>query len=75
MLTPLSLAYRRPVFTRVDHVGIAVADLDEAIAWYARTFDMHCVHQEVNEEQVVEEFKQFLDEVKPEDFSAEADPD
>ena len=31
--------------------------------------------EEVNEEQVVEEFKQFLDEVKPEDFSAEADPD
>ena len=31
--------------------------------------------EEVNEEQVVEEFKQFLDEVKPEDFSAEADAD
>jgi methylmalonyl-CoA/ethylmalonyl-CoA epimerase len=43
------------VFTRVDHVGIAVADLDEAIAWYARTFDVHCVHQEVNEEQGVRE--------------------
>jgi bifunctional DNase/RNase len=27
---------------------------------------------EVNEEQVVEEFKKFLDEVKPEDFSAES---
>ena len=55
MLTPLSLAYRRRVFTRVDHVGIAVADLDEAIAWYARTFDVHSVHQEVNEEQGVRE--------------------
>ena len=43
------------MFTRVDHVGIAVADLDEAIAWYARTFDVHCVHQEVNEEQGVRE--------------------
>jgi methylmalonyl-CoA/ethylmalonyl-CoA epimerase len=43
------------VFTRVDHVGIAVADLDEAIAWYARTLDLHCVHQEVNEEQGVRE--------------------
>jgi uncharacterized protein len=30
---------------------------------------------EVNEEEVVEEFKKFLDEVQPEDFSAEADPD
>jgi methylmalonyl-CoA/ethylmalonyl-CoA epimerase len=43
------------VLTRVDHVGIAVADLDEAIAWYGRTFDMHCVHEEVNEEQGVRE--------------------
>ena len=43
------------MFTRVDHVGIAVADLDEAIAWYARTFDVHSVHQEVNEEQGVRE--------------------
>jgi hypothetical protein len=31
--------------------------------------------EDVNEEEVVEEFKKFLDEVKPEDFSAEADPD
>ncbi len=28
-------------------------------------------HEDVNEEEVVEEFKRFLDEVKPEDFSAE----
>src|SRR6187455_2734006 len=28
-------------------------------------------HDEVNEEQVVEEFKKFLDDVKPDDFSAE----
>jgi hypothetical protein len=26
---------------------------------------------DVNEEQMVEEFKKFLDDVKPEDFSAE----
>ena len=43
------------MFTRVDHVGIAVADLDEAIAWYARTFDVRCVHQEVNEDQGIRE--------------------
>ncbi|MGH3018910.1 MAG: bifunctional nuclease family protein [Gaiellaceae bacterium] len=30
-------------------------------------------HEDVNEEEVVEEFKKFLDEVKPEDFSAEAE--
>ena len=28
-------------------------------------------HEDVNEEEVVEEFKQFLDEVKPEDFSTD----
>jgi len=28
-------------------------------------------HEDVNEEEVVEEFKKFLDEVKPEDFSAD----
>jgi methylmalonyl-CoA/ethylmalonyl-CoA epimerase len=40
---------------RIDHVGIAVADLDEAIAFYARVFGMRCVHEEVNEEQGVRE--------------------
>lgn len=43
------------MFTRVDHVGIAVPDLDEAIAWYAETFDLRSVHEEVNEEQGVRE--------------------
>jgi methylmalonyl-CoA/ethylmalonyl-CoA epimerase len=40
---------------RIDHVGIAVADLDEAIAFYARVFGMRCVHEETNEEQGVRE--------------------
>ena len=30
--------------TAVDHVGIAVADLDEAIAWYATTFGLVATH-------------------------------
>jgi methylmalonyl-CoA/ethylmalonyl-CoA epimerase len=40
---------------RVDHVGIAVADLDEAIDFYANTFGLRCVHQETNEDQGVRE--------------------
>jgi methylmalonyl-CoA/ethylmalonyl-CoA epimerase len=43
------------VFTAIDHVGIAVADLDAAIAWYRDHFDMDVVHEEVNEEQGVRE--------------------
>ncbi len=41
--------------TRIDHVGIAVPDLDEAIAMYEEAFGMRCVHTEVNEEQGVRE--------------------
>jgi methylmalonyl-CoA/ethylmalonyl-CoA epimerase len=40
---------------RIDHVGIAVPDLDEAIDFYGRVFGMRCTHQEVNEEQGVRE--------------------
>ncbi len=41
--------------TRIDHVGIAVADLDAAIEMYETSFGMRCVHVEVNEEQGVRE--------------------
>jgi len=40
---------------RIDHVGIAVADLDEAIEFYRRVFGMACVHVEENAEQGVRE--------------------
>ena len=43
------------MFRRIDHVGIAVADLDAAVAWYAETFGVRSVHEEVNEEQGVRE--------------------
>jgi methylmalonyl-CoA/ethylmalonyl-CoA epimerase len=39
----------------IDHVGIAVADLDAAIEMYEKSFGMRCVHTEVNEEQGVRE--------------------
>jgi methylmalonyl-CoA/ethylmalonyl-CoA epimerase len=40
---------------RIDHVGIAVADLDEALEFYGRVFGMACVHVEDNAEQGVRE--------------------
>ncbi len=43
------------VLTALDHVGIAVPDLDEALAFYAKTFDLVPVHEEVNEEQGIRE--------------------
>ena len=43
------------LFTKVDHVGIAVPDLDEAIAFYRDNFGVVSVHEEVNEQQGVRE--------------------
>jgi methylmalonyl-CoA/ethylmalonyl-CoA epimerase len=43
------------LFTTIDHVGIAVPDLDEAIAFYAKTYGITSVHEEINEEQGVRE--------------------
>ena len=43
------------LFTAIDHVGIAVADLDAAVAFYRDTYGMTLAHEEVNEEQGVRE--------------------
>ena len=43
------------MITRIDHVGVAVADLDAAKAFYAETFGLVTVHEEVNEQQGVRE--------------------
>lgn len=43
------------LFIAIDHVGIAVPDLDEAIAFYTSTFGMRVAHEETNEEQGVRE--------------------
>ena len=40
---------------RVDHVGIAVPDLDEAIAFYRDGFGILSVHEEINDELGVRE--------------------
>jgi methylmalonyl-CoA/ethylmalonyl-CoA epimerase len=44
-----------PLITRIDHVGLAVRDLDATIEFYARVFGVHVVHEEVNEDQGVRE--------------------
>jgi methylmalonyl-CoA epimerase len=42
------------VFELIDHVGVAVSDLERATELYEGTFGMNLVHQETVEEQGVE---------------------
>jgi methylmalonyl-CoA/ethylmalonyl-CoA epimerase len=42
------------MFARIDHIGVAVTDLDEALKLYERDYAMELVHREVVEEQGVE---------------------
>jgi methylmalonyl-CoA/ethylmalonyl-CoA epimerase len=42
------------LFGRIDHIGVAVEDLDAAIELYARGFQMREQHRETVEEQGVE---------------------
>lgn len=44
-----------PGLLGIDHVGIAVADLDAALTFYTQTLGMTLLHQEVNNEQGVHE--------------------
>jgi len=53
MTAPLEIPEH--LFLCIDHVGVAVPDLDEAIAFYRDTFGMELAHEEVNEEQRVRE--------------------
>ena len=56
-MTHASLPSQLPtgLFTAIDHVGVAVPDLDAAIAFYRDSFGMTLAHEEVNEEQGVRE--------------------
>jgi methylmalonyl-CoA/ethylmalonyl-CoA epimerase len=45
----------KPFVTAVDHVGVAVPDLDAAIDFYVDTFGLKVTHTEINEEQGVRE--------------------
>jgi methylmalonyl-CoA/ethylmalonyl-CoA epimerase len=42
------------VFSRIDHIGVAVAELDPAIELYRGSFELTVAHREVVEEQGVE---------------------
>ncbi len=42
------------LFGRIDHIGVAVADLDEAVELYSERFQMREQHRETVEEQGVE---------------------
>ncbi len=46
--------FRRRMFDRIDHVGIAVEDLDGALALFEGTFGMPAAHRETVEDQGVE---------------------
>jgi methylmalonyl-CoA epimerase len=43
-----------PVFGRIDHIGVAVADLDAAIALHEQTYGMPVAHRETVVDQGVE---------------------
>ncbi|CAL9397390.1 Ethylmalonyl-CoA_methylmalonyl-CoA epimerase [Streptomyces sp. enrichment culture] len=43
------------MLTRIDHIGIACADLDATAAFYRATYGFEVFHTEVNEEQGVRE--------------------
>ena len=42
------------MFTRIDHIGVAVEDLDAAMALYETSFEMELAHRETVEDQGVE---------------------
>ncbi len=48
-------SYRlRVVFSRIDHIGVAVEELEPALELYRDSFELHVAHREVVEEQGVE---------------------
>src|SRR6185503_10487057 len=53
--TDARTALATALVTAIDHVGIAVPDLDVAIKWYHDHLGMIVLHEEVNEEQGIRE--------------------
>ncbi|HEY7892870.1 MAG TPA: methylmalonyl-CoA epimerase [Solirubrobacteraceae bacterium] len=42
------------MFSRIDHIGVAVAELDQALALYRDTYQLNVAHREIVHEQGVE---------------------
>lgn len=51
----MSVVIPEHLFLAIDHVGVAVPDLDEAKAFYTEKLGMTVLHEETNEEQGVRE--------------------
>ena len=56
-MTPMTLPADLPphLFLAIDHVGVAVPDLDAALDFYRDTYGMTVLHEETNAEQGVRE--------------------
>jgi methylmalonyl-CoA/ethylmalonyl-CoA epimerase len=54
-MSGMSVEVPEHLFVCIDHVGVAVPDLDEAIAFYRDVLGMETVHEELNEQQGVRE--------------------
>ena len=53
--TDARTALATALVTAIDHVGIAVPDLDVAIKWYHDHLGMIVLHEEVNDDQGIRE--------------------
>lgn len=53
--TPAGPLAGMPGLLGVDHVGVAVPDLDAAVEWHTRVLGLVLTHRETNDEQQVEE--------------------
>jgi methylmalonyl-CoA/ethylmalonyl-CoA epimerase len=51
----MNKVFGMPGIVRIDHVGIAVYDLDAAIDWYTKFLGAKLISREKNREQMVEE--------------------
>ena len=56
----MNKALEMPGIIRIDHIGIAVFDLNAAIEWHQRFLGAKLINRETNNEQMVEEATLYL---------------